>query len=555
MRISWYHEGLLYTYDTMRLFPNFFLAVICLFGVVSFFTPSALAADFLLLSTPVSYQQQQASFLISPSFVLGEPAPLSYTSRTSILPTGVSVQIASSTASSTPVIVSYDSSAPSFFFVTIDAVNPAGIRHSVSVPISPKFSQFTSGSPSVSANDFLLIAKPSAVSLSSGASTSFSVTAVPITGDLHPVNLRVESVATVFTDVVLSNQQLSPASPTTVVTVSAHQSVSSGLYPLSIVATNTFGVSHTLTILVTIAGSKTYASVTSPIFSANTSSVASSTSVSTTSLPFSTSFVSSPPFYPEPISCRRLVYALYGVDSRAIDSLTQAVGRGDIVILRPFRFDLNSSFDPEFAALVSKLQGLGAIVYFSIDGQYGFSDFNTARSTVDLLQDWYRIDGIAVYNVATTPDAASFFNAFASYIRSRNLSPIFVFSGYPSHAFYASLIDYAVFEHFTIADADTVPSRDFFEYPEQKRISLIHSVGSNLDLAVSVSPYTPFVAFTQQGAPASLVSHAFFSQAREILSRRCISTPLSVVTAASSPEALLLRLQILLKNLLARAGL
>jgi hypothetical protein len=507
----------------MRLFPNFFLVIICLFGVVSFFTPSALAADFLLLSTPVSYQQQQASFLISPSFISGESVPLSYTSRTSILPTGVSVQIASSTASSTPVVVSYDSNTPSFFFVTIDAVNPGGIRHSVSVPISPRFSQFTSGSPSLSANDFLLIAKPSAISLSSGTSTSFSVAAVAITGDLYPVDLHIESVASVFSGVVLSNQQLSPANPTAVVTVSAQKFASSGVYPLSIVATNTFGVSHTLTVLVTIVGSKTYASVVSPIFSGTTSSVTSSTNVSTTSAPSLTSFVSSPLFHPEPISCRRLVYVLYGVDSQAIDSLIQTVGRGDIVVLRPFRFDLDSSFDPEFAALVSKLQGLGATVYFSVDGQYGFSDSRIVRSTVDLLQDWYRVDGIAVYNVATTPDAASFFNTLASYIRSKNLSPIFVFSGYPSHAFYASLVDYAIFEHFTIADADTVPSRDFFEYPEQKRISLIHSVGSNLDLAVSVSPYTPFVAFTQNNTSESLVSHTFFSQAHEMLSRRCIS--------------------------------
>ncbi|MEN9341989.1 MAG: hypothetical protein RIQ54_245 [Candidatus Parcubacteria bacterium] len=530
----------------------FVLALASVYSLFSFFIVSA-AGDFVLSSTPVSYQAQQASFSISPSFISKEEEYLSYVSRASTLPTGVSVRIASSTASSTPVIVSYGPAVPPFFFVTIDASSLSGIRHSISVPISVNSPQITFGSSASSTDDFLFVAQPSALSVGSYATTSFSVTAIPITGDLSPVDLRIEPVATVFTDVSLSNQEITAAHPTAVVTVSTRQVVSSGLYPISIVATNRFGISHAITVPVTVAGvnpgSYSYVPYVFP-------GVASSTAVSTTSLAITEPLASSAvPFSPKPIACRRLVYVLHGVNPQATASLIQAVGRGDIVILRPFRFDTESLFDPEFAALVSKLQGLGAIVYVSIDGQYGFSDLATTYATVDLLQDWYRVDGVAVYNVATAPDRAAFFNAVASHIRYRNLSPIFVFSGYPSHAFYAPVIDYALFEHFTISDADNVPSSDFFQYPEEKRITLIHSVGSQLDLAISVSAYTPFIAVTQGSPSESLASLDFFSQARELLSRRCTSAPLSAVTATSSPQALLLRLQILLKHLLVLAGL
>ncbi len=485
------------------------------------------------------------------SVLSGAPADsgIGYTfglASSAVLPSGVSVLVKPIGDKPVKASVSVSgASAGATLFIPIQVLRADGVAHTVtgivSIPFAAQPSNTSVGSASSASGDFLLIANPSTVTVSSSRKFSFSVSVVSASSSSVKFSVPVSSG---IVDVSVVPQSVS-AGGVVAVSGAIDSRAGGGTYPVTVVGVDGFGVSHTVTVLVVVPGAVTPNSFTIPGNTSGTTVMASSSSSTTAS-------VVAPVFVPPVIACKSPVFVVYGHDAASFDVLAVSARLGDTVILRPDIAGPGAVPDATIALSVSKMRARGARVFGLVDGKYGFGQLSQVAQDIAAYRDWYSLDGIGVYNVSVVSDAAAFFASVAQTIRLQGMQTMFVFSGYPDSAYYKNLIDYAVFEHASPVLAAIVPPRAFFDYPAAQRINIVHGVSgvSSFADALTASPYVSGVAFsTGTILETSLVS-ASFSGLQAALDRSCIYAPIDPRAVASPDISLLHQLQAMVAALL-----
>lgn len=522
--------------------------------------------DFVIFANPVQYQSaQQATVKISGVFANPTSDDQLLFSIPKTTPPTLSLSLATSSATSSAVLtVKSTFGNLSSLYIPVTATDKnSTVSHTVSVKIDAV--QSTQSFAFGSANEFLLVATPSSIVATSGAPVSFSVAVFGEANATGTVTLSVSPSPIIEKASVLPTVVAIGSSST--VSAVVKQRTPPGSYLVRVVGTNASGISHTTSVTVQVPGQITtqgpyafYATSNSGVTTIqNKQSGESEKSVARNTQQNQENSQKEqekniPVFVPPTLTCQKNIFALFAPSSDAIDATLALARNGDIVLVQPTDVGVGDEQDPTIALAITKLKNRGASVFGVIDGLYGFATPQNNEEEVKKYIARYALDGIAVKNVSTVSDAAAVFNRLATTIKNTyGLKTLFIFSGYPETAYYNTVIDYAVFDHLTLEGANTIPQKDFFVYPAEKRINIVRGIANSEDAkkAVHASRFVGSVGVSPVSSGLLTVSYEISRSVQDAVASGCggVSQPVSSQPTSGGVQ-LLNQLKELLANLL-----